>query len=145
MNWIEALQQKVLAHEAQVGQGASLESIEAAEEAIGPFPSEYREFLSRFGYASVGPHEIYGLGSDLPQYLNVEFMTLTERRDADGFPSNGIVIFNDGGGNLHFLESNRDADRYPVKVWYQEDPSDIETVSEGFPAWLLSRLMKGSV
>jgi hypothetical protein len=126
MNWIEALRHKVLAGGAQVGEGASGDAIEDAEEIVGPFPREYREFLSRFGYAVVGSHEIYGLGVDLPQYLNVAFMTSVERRNADGFPSHGIVIYNDGGGNLHFLESNPEASEYPVRVWHQETPGELK-------------------
>jgi hypothetical protein len=39
-------------------------------------------------------------------------MTSVERRNADGFPSHGIVIYNDGSGNLHFLESNPEASEY---------------------------------
>jgi hypothetical protein len=124
--------------EADHGDGASEADIVAAENTLGSFPTDYRLFLARFGQLSVGPLEVYGLGGDIPDYLNVIEMTITERRDAIGFPAKGIVIHNDGGGNLSYLDSFDTGS--PVKIWYHDDPDDIEIVASSFSAWLDEQL-----
>lgn len=140
MEWDEILRAKIEAGEAEAAQGAAEELIVDAEAALGQLPVDYRHFLSAFGYASVGPDEIYGLGPDVPPYLNVLEITLAERRDSPNFPSEGIVIFNDGGGNLYFLRNLKDEADSPVFVWFHDDPEDIQIDSSSFSEWLLGKL-----
>lgn len=78
MDWDEILVARTRSGNAEVGLGVPVELIERAEAMVGRLPSDYRSFLSRFGYASVGSNEIFGLGIDVPDHLNVVEMTLTE-------------------------------------------------------------------
>jgi hypothetical protein len=46
------------------------QEIDLAERRLGSLPEDYRAFLDDFGWG-VGPHEVFGLGVDIPPYLDV--------------------------------------------------------------------------
>jgi hypothetical protein len=138
MSWEDVARRLEATGDAVYGAGVSESEISRAERAVGPFPEEYRLFLSRFGYLSLGSLEICGLGEGLPAYLDVVSMTLAERRDAVGFPSRGIAIRNDGGGNLIYLDCFEN--HSPAKIWYHDEPDGVEIVSPSFSAWVGEQL-----
>lgn len=64
-----------------------------AEKKLGmTFPSEYREYLSKYGCLSFSSHEMTGLGVD--GYLNVVQATLDERGRDSSFPSDCFIVKN---------------------------------------------------
>lgn len=74
------------------------------------FPDSYRRFLREFGWAAFGPLEVFGLGPQVPQYLDVVTITRTERLEAGlCLAGNLIPIANDGGGNLYCLDTGSGA------------------------------------
>jgi hypothetical protein len=138
MEWDEVIAGKAHNGEVDAGPGASDQSIGDAERVLGRLPSDYKLFLRRFGYASAGSNEFYGLGEGVPRYLDVVEMSLAERRDSAGFPADGVVIFNDGGGNLNFL---REVDgESPVYAWFHDEPDDVQVDSPSFSEWLLTMI-----
>lgn len=139
MEWEQILDEKVRAGEASVGPGASGELIGNAEATLGRLPTDYKAFLRKFGYASIGPDEIYGLGEGIPRHLDVVELSLAERHDTAGFPSDGVVLFNDGGGNLTFLKAPASA-QSPVYSWFHDDPEAVQIDSSSFSTWLLAKL-----
>lgn len=65
------------------GIGASEEQIAFAERKLGnKFPPSYREFLSIGGWLSIGSNELFGLGDDVPPYLDLVKLTQSERTEA---------------------------------------------------------------
>jgi hypothetical protein len=139
MDWDEVLAERVASGGAKVGRGVSEREVTDAEAMVGSFPDDYRVFLSRFGYAAVGADQVFGLGDDVPKYLDVVAMTVLERRESPGLPAAAIVIFNDGGGNLTFLAGQGDGSS-KVFVLYHDDPAEVAVKSSDFSAWLTGRL-----
>ena len=98
------------------GTGLSEAEIDGVEKALGRLPLGYRALLGRFGWISVGPFDIYGVGEALPEYLNV----LTVAKDEwaqGGLPPNLIPLRNDGGGNLYCVGIQGDDIREEVFFW----------------------------
>ncbi|MGH3737631.1 MAG: SMI1/KNR4 family protein [Micromonosporaceae bacterium] len=86
--------------------GASDSDLESAELLIGTFPMDYRQFLSEYGWTGFKHYEIYGLGADVPSYLDVARMTRVERAEpAVPLPASYVCVMNDGGGNLFCFDS----------------------------------------
>jgi hypothetical protein len=123
------------------GDGATDEEVRQTVSRLGDLPKDYREFLKDFGWIAVGPFEIFGLGHDVPDYLNVLTVTLSERIDA-GLSDHLIPVMNDGGGNLLCLDiSARDAqDQVPLVYWDHETPTsgDVTRVANSFSDWLIA-------
>jgi cell wall assembly regulator SMI1 len=90
-----------------MGTGASEAEIESAQQSLGvTFPLALREYLRRFGHLEVGHFELYGLGAELPKYLQLVAMTVTERIESGcALPHELIPILNDGGGNLYCIDT----------------------------------------
>ncbi len=130
----------------EVGDGATDADIAEAERTLGvSFPRSYREFLSKYGWADIGTREIYGLGPDLPVYLRVVDMTLEERSPENGarIPRHLVAILNDGGGNLHCLDTSRTIDEEcPVVFWDHDMGPDQQPDewSANFVEWLLEAM-----
>jgi hypothetical protein len=126
----------------EVGDPATETDIVEAERALGvSFPRSYAGFLSEYGWADIGTREVYGLGRHLPVYQRVVDMTLEERSPENGarIPRHLVVIFNDGGGNLHCLDTSRMIDEEsPVVFWDHDMGPDQEPDewSANFVEWL---------
>ncbi|PNW08089.1 hypothetical protein C1632_15070 [Microbacterium testaceum] len=82
------------------GTGATAAEIAEAEARLGPLPSDYKRFLSEFGWVHFGYDDIYGLGSELPYPEYSVLATTVRERESFGLPASLIAISNDGGGNL---------------------------------------------
>ncbi|WP_437876215.1 SMI1/KNR4 family protein [Sorangium sp. So ce513] len=88
-----------------MGTGCDESLVSYAERALGvTFPSALRDYLIRFGHLELGHFEMFGLGEDLPDYLDLVKMTRSERTDT-GCPirSDLVPLLNDGGGNLYCI------------------------------------------
>lgn len=90
-----------------MGTGAGEADIENAQKSLGvAFPAELREYLRRFGHLEVGHFELYGLGAELPKYLQLVAMTVSERTESGcPLPHELVPLLNDGGGNLYCIDT----------------------------------------
>lgn len=127
------MQSKTLA----VGKGATEFEIQEAQQRIGlPIRGDYRRFLVDFGWGGVGSFELYGLGADVPPFLNLVTITHSERVEmSPPLRYSLIPVMNDGGGNLYCLDSTLMDPR--VVFWDHEGSEaqvpDVEAAS--FSLW----------
>lgn len=126
-----------------LGRGASEHEILAASARLGvPLAGGYRRFLQRFGWGGVGALELFGLGSDVPPYLDLVALTESERTEMrPALPAYLIPLMNDGGGNLYCLDS-RGAGEPPV-VFLDHTASEGQkpaSVAPDFISWLAEQL-----
>jgi cell wall assembly regulator SMI1 len=123
------------------GAGVSVESLSSAEKALGvSLPRSYRDFLRRFGWAEIGNTEIYGLGSDVPKWLDLVRVTRSERGEmTPKMPGHLIPIHNDGAGNHVCIDtSERNTDGGSIVFWSHdlgEGQSPVR-VAHDFVEWL---------
>lgn len=136
MSWIDDVATKVEEGTVFAGGGVGESVIASAEAEIGPLPSDYRRFITEFGFVRFRSNEVFGLADGIPPYLDVVKVTLAERQDSPGFPVHGIVVMNDGGGNLYYLDGESPTES-PVRIWYHDTPDDIEVVAPSFSEWLI--------
>ncbi|SRR6266508_4452509 len=97
------------------------EEIEAAEPRLGCLPDDYRAFLADFGWVSLGPHEVFGLGVGIPPYLDVVRVNESERAEGH-LPASLVAVMNDGGGNLSCIDclAVSSGDAITVVMWDHE-------------------------
>ncbi|MBK8219294.1 MAG: SMI1/KNR4 family protein [Myxococcales bacterium] len=90
-------------HDVIIGTGCKEEVAADAERALGVcFPRELRKYLVQFGHLELGPSEMFGLGEELPEHLNIVTMTMLERGDSGSPVRHDLVpLLNDGAGNLY--------------------------------------------
>lgn len=90
-----------------IGTGASDVDIDNAQRSLGvTFPDSLREYVGRFGHLELGHFELYGFGSELPNYLQLVAMTLAERTEYGcPLPHEFVPLLNDGGGNLYCIDT----------------------------------------
>jgi cell wall assembly regulator SMI1 len=130
--------------EAETGVGASPEEIERAERKLSAqLPGPYKRFLREFGWGGVGHWEVFGLGRDVPPYLDLVHVTLEERTEfRPRLPPHLVPIMNDGAGNHHCLDTSavKDGDECPVVFWdHAHELAESQTPTElapDFTAWL---------
>jgi hypothetical protein len=128
-----------------LGRGASEQEIHAASARLGVhLVGGYRRFLQRFGWGGVGPLELFGLGSDVPPYLDLVAMAESERTEmCPALPAYLVPFMNDGGGNLFCLDL-RSPGEPPVVFWDHTASAGQEpmSVAPDFISWLAARLDK---
>jgi len=101
---------------------------------------DYRDFVESLGWGGADDFEIYGLGADVPDHLDLCAMTESERTVANPpLPANLLPLLNDGGGNLYCIDLLAGED---VVIWDHERSSDQtpERVAPNFSA-LLQQLL----
>ena len=105
-------------------------------------PGSYKAYLGNFGWASLeGFLGLYGLGEDVPTYLDLAKATLSER--AQRRPSSAcrlVPLMYDGAGNHYRLDvESRGQGECPVVFWDHNSslPQDPEQVAPTLEAWLL--------
>ena len=107
----------------ECGGGATdVEIFKAENSLMTPFSESYRSFLRKIGWGRFSHEELYGLGSDIPPYLELVKNTLVER-DTMGplMPLHLIPVMNDGAGNHFCLDTSLFADdECPVVFWDHE-------------------------
>lgn len=139
MTTFSELKARLLRHaEREFGQGASEAEIAQAESALNlPIRGDYREFLRTFGWGGVGSHELYGLGQDVPEHLNLIAITQSERTEMlPRLNAHLLPIMNDGAGNLYCIDAA--ADCAPIVFWDHTLTADQipERRASGFATWL---------
>jgi hypothetical protein len=90
----------------------------------------------------VGSFELFGLGSDVPSYLDLVAVTESERTEMrPALPAYLIPLMNDGGGNLYCLDSRRE-DEPAVIFWDHTagEGQEPEAVAPDFISWLAERM-----
>lgn len=107
----------------ELGRGTSIREIDAAEQRLHVKLSEsYKAFLQRFGWGGVEHIQLCGLGEGVPDYLNLVYVTESERADAEPqLPSYLVPLMNDGAGNHYCLDTRRYREgECPVVFWDHE-------------------------
>ncbi len=131
--------------EAEFGRGATPQEIEQAEKRLGAqLPESYKAFLGHFGWASLEGLELYGLADDVPAYLNLARVTLSERTQMrPRLPSRLVPLMNDGAGNHYCLDvESGEQGECAVVFWDHNlgESQDPEYVSPNLEAWLSEEL-----
>jgi cell wall assembly regulator SMI1 len=141
----DQLRERLQSHGAHALDGASEEDIQQAEAKLGVvFAGSYRQFLKEFGWADVGHLELYGLGREVPPYLDLVKVTLSERSEMEPpLPTRLVPVMNDGGGNLYCLDlRNEQIAEPPVVFWDHTRGRNQEPdqVAASFTKWMLKEL-----
>lgn len=127
------------------GRGAPDEEIDAASRRLGvALRGGYRDFLRRFGWGGVGSLELFGLGPDVPAWLDLVSVTESERSEAHpALPRTLVPLLNNGGGNLYCLEASAPGEP-PVVYWdhTRGEQQVPEPVAPDFSSWLADRLRR---
>lgn len=121
-------------------EGVDVGEIDAASHELGlPFPNDFRDFLSRYGGAIVGPYPVFGLRRAEPMGRNEESVVeVTRHFRKKRWPgTEAWVIFSiDLAGNP--IGFDREG-----KVWISDhDRGLIEIISDTFEAYLRERCLK---
>lgn len=129
----------------QFGHGATTDEIEQAEAKLGVvLPESFRAFLQQLGWGGVEDIELYGLGSDVPEFLDLVRVTEAERTVMQPpLPPHLVPVLNDGGGNHYCLDSSRQfRGESPIVFWEHESGplQQPEDVANSFPDWLAEEL-----
>ena len=131
----------------EIGRGAEPLEISAAESKLGvAFPTSYRMFLTRIGWGRFASERLFGLGADVPPYLDLVRVTWSERTQAfPTMPNRLIPIMNDGAGNHFCLESSLISNgENPVVFWDHELGREQKTrqIAPNFAEWFSGLLFK---
>jgi hypothetical protein len=142
---IRALVDQALVDGHDAGSPVGDAEIEAAERELGAFPEPYRQFVREFGWLEIAGCTVYGLGDDVPAFLDVVRETLAERQDFEpGLDDGYIAIGPDGAGNLWCVETAAAGDPAAPVLFRDHERSDggtnLELDADDFVGWLLERL-----
>ena len=123
-----------------VGRGATASEVEAAETMLAcRLPNDYKMFLQWFGWGGRDAWEIFGLGPDVPTFLNLVDVTLEERSNFEPrLPAGLLPIMNDGGANLYCLALNETANGIATVVAWDSEGNEEQSpqrVSPSFAKW----------
>jgi cell wall assembly regulator SMI1 len=132
-----------------LGHGAADVDISTTEASLGTtLPESYKAFLREFGWGGVDSWELCGLGTGVPNYLDLVRITESERTMFHPhIPPPLIPIMNDGFGNHYCLDTGSLNDgECPVVFWdHEKGPRQKpEVVSQRFDLWLLDLLRADS-
>jgi hypothetical protein len=147
MKDFQQLARELRHHEtASFGRGAGEAEISSAEEALGVrIGGHYRQFLLLLGWGGVESIEVFGLGSDVPPFLDQVAITRSERTEMQpALPKHLLPVASDGGGNHHCLDTAVRGEP-PVVLWNHELAEDQvpELEAESFGAWIVEQLGLG--
>ncbi|SRR6266567_9020543 len=142
----DSVDELLASHASAGGRGTDEQDVRKAESVIGNFPSDYRLFLLEYGWLSIEHLEIFGLGDDAPEYLNVVRMTQLERAEpASPLPSSFVSVMNDGAGNLLCFDSSEisSSGTSRIYLWDHElgQNQRPEALADSFESWL-TRLLE---
>lgn len=129
------------------GIGASLQEIRDAEIILGGrLTGSYQVFLRRIGWLDLARLSVYGLGADVPQFLNLLRNVSFERNEAyPALRQELIPISNDGAGNHYCLSlGTPEREEAPVVIWYHDAPEGanqvVEETDKSFALFLARKL-----
>ncbi len=126
------------AHADRHGTGAGEKDLLELAEVWGPLPADFALYLREFGWATVGPHELLGLGEGVQWHQNL----LERARELwRGVPGGGVLPkellpFYDSGGGWFYCIS-RIHPGHPVVCWAQEheDLHEDQPYDERYSDW----------
>lgn len=126
----------------EVGSGASLEAIRAAERELGvKFPADYEAYLQTYGWARLIFDELYGIGDSVPEHLDLTTNTIRERRDFRPYlPTHLIPVMPDGAGNHYCLDVSKSKSETCPVVFWDHDEGEKQTpriVATSFSDWIV--------
>ena len=111
------------------GEGATEIDISNSEESLGLiFPEQFRSYLSTIGWLEIEANELYGLGSNIPEHLNIISNTEWERNEAEEpLPKHLIPFLNDGMGNHYCIDINN---KHSKVVFWDYELQEQEDIKE---------------
>ena len=118
----------------------TVQEVDAASKALDvSFPDDYREFILRYGGATVGPYPIFGLRAwELVDQHRWSVLDTTQevRRVGVAEAAGWIVFSEDHAGNPIGLDANG-------KVWiYDHDFGGVSALAESFEEYLRVQCLK---
>lgn len=128
------------------GVGTTIEELRQAEITLGVnFPWSFRRYLEILGWLSLGSREFFGLGCDVPEYLQLVKVTLSERSEVyPPLPESLLPFYNDGSGNHYCIDiSVRRGMESPVVFWDHDLPPEQQPdeIADSFAVWLGSIIL----
>jgi hypothetical protein len=103
------------------------------------FPADFVEYLREFGWLSIEHLEFFGLGEQIPKFLNLKVMA-AEEWDSGGLDRNYLPIWNNGGGDLDCIDLQLSTASKSVICSIYHDTKQVEKVSDDFETWLCEKL-----
>jgi hypothetical protein len=104
-------------------------------------PDTYRRFVAEFGWIVAGPIEIFGIGTDVPDFMNMMRLALSERSEMHPpLASHLLPVMNDGGGDLYCIDCSL-SDPDPPIVIRDHDTGGLSRArpdADHFTTWLLA-------
>jgi cell wall assembly regulator SMI1 len=121
------------------GAGASVEEVASLESKLAiRLPRDYRVYLNEFGWLEVDHYEFFGIGVDIPSYLNLQLVVPEEW--SAGLPKTLLPIWNNGGGDLDCIDLRSSGDDVSTIVCYRHATAEIEFVASDVKSWLCEKL-----
>lgn len=107
---------------AVVGRGATEQEIASAEQTLAvTFPPRFRSYLSECGYLEFRSAEFYGLGTGVPEHLDLVRNAMAERTQFHPhIPVHLIPFMANGCGDHYCIDLSARADDPPVVFWDHE-------------------------
>lgn len=106
-----------------------------------PLPNSYRDFVTRYGGAVVGPYSVFGFGaSDAMGANEGSVIDVTNRFRADRWPGSDrtLVVSMDHAGNAIMLGEDGEV------VRFDHDSGDTETLARNFESFILDWCLKAA-
>lgn len=124
-----------------LGTGASSSEIAEASCLLNvEFPTSYRIFLEKYGWARLIYDELYGVGRHVPRHLDLVAVTLAEREKFSPIlPRHLIPILPDGSGSHYCLDTSKSSQgECPVVFWdHNANEEQVpEVVDRDFGSWI---------
>lgn len=120
---------------------------EAEQELKVVFPPSYRWFLRTYGSGNFGAQEFFGLGTPGQGIPNTVWVTMWHRKEEPTFPSDFVVVYNVGLGEIFCLDTHPADEGGECKVvrWIPGLPSqkqDFKVIASSFADLLLHYLLE---
>jgi SMI1-KNR4 cell-wall len=103
------------------------------------FPADYFEYLKIFGWLEVDHYEFFGLGENIPKFLNLELIAPQEWETGD-LSKNLLPIWNNGGGDLYCIDLKLSDKKVSTISVFSNGDRQSEIVEIGFEKWLTKML-----
>ena len=137
MEEYEKVRAYLLAHASRRGNGANEADLVELGSLWGPLPTDFVAYLREFGWATVGPHELLGLGHDIDSHQNL-IERARELWRGDGIyriPADLLPLYDSGGGWFYCLSKLHPG--HPVVCWaYEyEELDQAQPYDVRYPSW----------
>lgn len=100
-------------------------------------------FLRKWGWARFAHIEIYGLGSDVPNHIELISTTRLERYMAQpALPHPLLPVMNDGAGNHYCIDTAVEKEGESPIVFWDHETRASELNANCFANWLVGKLQQ---